>query len=203
MSATSGSPAAQPVFKKCPRCGYSLRGLPAEHVCPECGLGFDEECELYRATNPRQILLVWIAIFGSGWVALRNLRHLTTLATASMWDKIGVFAALAWFPFVGSATWLLVRRYRRGFEVAVTSDGLLVHLPGFHDGVIPWESIVAASVKGRPDDRAQVASVVRNGEHRNLELGGVNNVFPTRADVERFVEQVNTRARAAYSEDTG
>ena len=33
----------------CPRCQYSLHGLPAAHRCPECGLEFDAESRMWVA----------------------------------------------------------------------------------------------------------------------------------------------------------
>jgi len=27
-------------YLRCLSCGYNLRGLPSEHTCPECGIGF-------------------------------------------------------------------------------------------------------------------------------------------------------------------
>ena len=63
--------------------------MPADHACPECGLRFDARCELYRAANARQILFLWIAIFGGGWIVLRNLAYLGKFATATWWQKIG------------------------------------------------------------------------------------------------------------------
>ena len=195
MSGTSGQPAAQPVFKKCPRCEYSLRGLPANHVCPECGLAFDERCELYRATNPKQILFVWVAIFGGGWIVLKNLPYMVNFAAASAWEKIAALAAVAWFVSVPFFVWFLVKGYRRGYEVAVTGDGLIIRLPGFADDLIPWANIVEASVKEKPEGKPQVASVVLKAGRRTLDIGGVGNVFPKRADAERFVDQVNQRVR--------
>lgn len=29
-------------LEQCPRCGYSLKGLPASHRCPECGCEYDD-----------------------------------------------------------------------------------------------------------------------------------------------------------------
>ncbi len=196
MSTAADGPRSTPIFKRCPRCSYSLRGLPANHVCPECGLGFDEDCELYPVTNPRQVVLVWIAILSGGWAALKNLRHLEHLAATSVWEKVGVLAALAWIPFMIFAVVWLVRRYRRGFTVAVTRDGLIIRLPGFKDDLIPWNEIGGASIMERPQNKAQLASVFLAKRKRNVGVGGLHNVFPTRADVVRFVGQVNERVEA-------
>jgi predicted RNA-binding Zn-ribbon protein involved in translation (DUF1610 family) len=193
--------ASQPVFKKCVRCGYSLRGLPGNHACPECGLRFDERCELYRVTNPKQVLFVWIAIFSGGWVVLKNLPHVPNFAAASAWEKVGAVAAVAWFFFVGFGVWFLVKRYRRGFEVAVTSDGLIVRLPGFDDELILWDNIGSASFKQIPEGKPQIAEVFFKDKQKNVSIGGIANIFPTPAHVERFVEQVKARIRTAEGDD--
>jgi predicted RNA-binding Zn-ribbon protein involved in translation (DUF1610 family) len=193
-------PAPAPVFKKCVRCGYSLRGLPANHACPECGLRFDERCALYRVTNPRQLMVFWLMIFGGGWVALKHLPHIANLGNASAWDIVGALAGLVWIICVPIAVWFFVRHYRRGFEVAITSDGLIVRLPGFSDALIPWRDIGGASIKDRPAGKPQVASVVLKSKNKTVDIGGVANVFPTRADVEQFVRHVTERLDAADDE---
>ena len=197
MTNTSNASGSGPVFKRCPRCTYSLRGLPANHACPECGLRFDERCELYRVANPRQVFFVWMVIFGSGWVVLKHLPQVANFAAASAWDKVGAVAAVAWFFFVGFAIWFLVKRYRRGFEVAVTGDGLIVRLPGFNDELIPWDKIGGASVVKVPEGKRQIAAVLLRDKPKDMRIGGVADVFPTRSDVERFVGQVNARAGEA------
>lgn len=188
---------AVPVFKECVRCGYSLRGLPANHACPECGLRFDERCALYRVTNPRQLMVFWLLIFGGGWVALKHLPHVANLGGASAWEMIGALAGVVWIVCVPIALWFIVRSYRRGFEVAITSDGLIVRLPGFSDDLTPWRDIGGASIKDRPASKPQVASVFLRGENKTVDIGGVANVFPKRADVERFVRQVMERLDSA------
>jgi hypothetical protein len=193
-------PAPAPVFKKCVRCGYSLRGLPANHACPECGLRFDERCALYRVTNPKQLMAFWLMIFGGGWVALKHLPHIANLGNASAWDIVGALAGLVWIICVPIAVWFFIRRYRRGFEVAITSDGLIVRLPGFTDELIPWRDIGGASIKDRPAGKPQVASVVLKSKNKTMDIGGVANVFPTRADVEQFVRHVTERLDAADDE---
>ncbi len=195
-------PAFAPVFKKCVRCGYSLRGLPANHICPECGLRFDERCALYRVTNPRQLLAFWLMILGGGWVGLKNLPHLTNLAGASAWDTVGALAGALWVVFVAAGIWFFVRRYRRGFKVAITSDGLILRLPGFSDDLIPWRDIGGASIKERPAGKPQVASVFLRSTNKTVEIGGVANMFPKRAAVERFVQEVNERVGVGSDDAT-
>jgi len=191
---------AVPVFKKCVRCGYSLRGLPANHACPECGLRFDERCASYRVTNPRQLMVFWLMIFGGGWVALKHLPHVANLGGASAWEMIGALAGVVWIVCVPIAVWFIVRSYRRGFEVAITSDGLIVRLPGFSDDLIPWCDIGGASIKDRPAGKPQIASVFRKSKNKSVEIGGVANVFPNRTDVEHFVRQVMERLDSADDE---
>ena len=200
MSTNVDKAAVAPVFKKCVRCGYSLRGLPANHRCPECGLRFDERCALYRVTNPRQLLALWLIVFGGGWVSLRNLPHLAKLGSASAWQKVGAIAGALWFVIAVIGVWLFVRHYRRGFEVAITSDGLILRLPGFSDDLMPWSDIGGASARQRPAGKPQIASVFLRSRNKTVEIGGVANVFPRRGDVERFVAEVNDRVDAKKDE---
>ncbi|MCP4593469.1 MAG: hypothetical protein GY842_22255 [bacterium] len=44
-------------FTHCPVCTYSLRGLPPDHRCPECGLRYDEGTLVFRPRRPRLGLL--------------------------------------------------------------------------------------------------------------------------------------------------
>jgi hypothetical protein len=200
VTTNADNPAPVPVFKKCVRCEYSLRGLPANHACPECGLRFDERCALYRITNPRQVIVFWVMIFGGGWVSLKHLPHVANLGGASAWEMIGALAGVVWIVCVPIAVWFFVRSYRRGFEVAVTSDGLIVHLPGFIDDLIPWRDIGGASIKDRPAGKPQVASVFLRSKNKTVDIGGVANVFPKRTDVEHFVRQVTERLDSAENE---
>lgn len=196
MITNNDDPTVASVFKKCVRCGYSLRGLPANHRCPECGLRFDERCALYRVTNPRQLLAFWLMILGGGWVSLKNLPHFANLAGASAWETVGALAGALWIVFVAAGIWFFVRRYRRGFEVAITGDGLILRLPGFSEDLIPWRDIGGASAKECPAEKPQIASVFIRSKNKTVAIGGVANVFPKRADVERFVAEVNDRVAA-------
>ena len=146
MTTADEKPASVPVFTKCVRCGYSLRGLSASCACPECGLRLDEQCALYGATNPKQILALWLMILGGGWISLKNLPHLSNLADASAWETLGALTGALWIVFVAAGIWFFVRRYRQGFKAAITSDGLILRLPGFSDDLLPWRDIGGASI---------------------------------------------------------
>jgi hypothetical protein len=59
---------------QCPRCDYSLQGLPAEGICPECGTRYDQSAIVLRgrlafgqrANRPGIPSLIWLAV----WFAL-------------------------------------------------------------------------------------------------------------------------------------
>jgi len=192
-------PACAPVFRRCVRCGYSLRGLAANGQCPECGLRFDERCALYRVTNPRQVLVLLILIFTGGWISLKRLPHLVDLTGASAWDTVGSLVAILWVVLVATGLWFVVKRYRRGFAVAITGDGLIARLPGFREDLIPWRDIRSAAIQEHPADKPQVASLLMRDADKTVRIGGVVNVFPDRATVQRFVDEVNARVGAVVN----
>ncbi len=196
MNAAEGNPT--PAFKRCPRCNYSLRGLPATHACPECGLRFDDHCERYPVTNLKRSLLVYGAcMMGGAGPALENLPHAGDFPSMSIWDQIGVLAGLIW---VACAVFLAIairRTYCEGMSVAITRDGLICRLWDVKVDLVPWQDIDVVSIKDREPEKAQVACVSFKKRRRKLSIGGLHNVFPTRADVERFVEQVNERVETA------
>lgn len=190
MSDASDAEGTAPVFASCPRCAYSLRGLPARHACPECGLRYDEQSGLYPAANPKAIFVIFLGIFGGGWSTLRYLPHLGNLAGATVWQLLGLLCAMLWIPFVIVGAMVIWRRYRRGFHLAITTDGLYVRLPGWDESIIPWCDIESAThlppKKGHPH---RVRLTFTTGR-RPADLGGVCNIFPRAEPAERFVEQV-------------
>ncbi|MCP4591329.1 MAG: hypothetical protein GY842_11315 [bacterium] len=189
--------ATAPVFKRCPRCDYSLRGLPPNHACPECGLRYDQGCALYRVTNPKAVIGIWLCIFGGSWMNLRHLPTLGAWASASAWEQFISITALLGLICMIIFAWFLYRRYQRGMCVAVASDGLILRLLGFGDDLIPWSEIGDVSVKARPAEKPQIALVFLRSKGKSVEIGGTSNVFPQPADVERFVEQVRERTGSA------
>ena len=89
----------------------------------------------------------------------------------------------------------LYRRYRRGQYVAVTTDGLIMRLVGHGDDLIAWSRVVSVTDKNQKQQKPQIARLQLREPTRSFDLGGLYNVFPTRAAIEQFVEQVQRRSR--------
>lgn len=193
---TAGPPPPPDRYDRCARCRYALRGLPAEHACPECGLRYDTRSETYPVRDPRRLVAFAILIFVGGWINLKNLPHLAHLSTVSTRDALLAMTGVLWIICVVAFAWLLIRRLRRGFQVAVTADGLVIVMPAESDQLIPWADIASAEVVKQKSAAAQVVKVAyRNG--RTANLGGLANVFPTRELADRFVHQVTERIAEA------
>ena len=89
-------------------------------------------------------------------------------------------------------TWVLIGIYRRGFKLAIMTDGLLLNLPGFDNELIPWSDVSDAS----PDDLT--ISVRLKTERKIILLGSDHRIFPTPDDAARCAAQINERIRGAH-----
>jgi len=55
------------MLDRCPRCRYSLVGLPTHHCCPECGLEIERDAQLFQPSRQsRKIAAVLAALYGLG-----------------------------------------------------------------------------------------------------------------------------------------
>lgn len=179
---------SEPVFKKCVRCGYSLRGLPASHACPECGLGFDGQCALYAAPKPPRWYALSFPLFvGAVWVALDYLRHFPPIAQASLEQFLAAMVLSIGLLCCPYFTWVLIKVVRGGLKIAVMTDGLLVNLPGYRNELFLWTNIAGAS------SGANTISVRLKKERRIVALGGEYKPFRTPADAQRCAAQINER----------
>jgi predicted RNA-binding Zn-ribbon protein involved in translation (DUF1610 family) len=182
----------------CARCGYALRGLPANYACPECGLRYDERCAIYRMTHGRRDYLLWLLLFGLLLFTVANFRHLRDLSSISAFDLISLVGTGICMIGAPIAIASLTRRYRQGFCVAITTDGLFVRLPNSPEKLIPWSEVGAMTVKVRLSGHMQIVTIVHRPNLHLIRIGGFANVFPRRADVEQFAQEVQTRREAAY-----
>ncbi len=177
-------PTISPVLDKCPQCNYSLKGLPANHICPECGLEYDERSERYARR-------VW---HGAGLLAGLAAMYLAIIIRdeglppyGTNWDKTGFVLVLLLVVVWG--LWRGYRSYRRGVVAAVLPGGLFVR-DGRGEGKLhPWDTVSSPKVmwshKSVTLDRSDsMLSVI------------VLSVFKSRADAERLVKQIQERLPA-------
>ena len=167
----------------CPVCGYSLRGLPEDHQCPECGLCYDAASEIYSHVTPWAL---WVAIVAPSGTVLA----LFTLLGAR--DKWGPFSWMSLFCVCAALVLLVLLLVRtgimikRGALVAVMPDGLFLRLDRPEGAWIRWDSISRASVL----PKLRVAALFVKEARVVRSVGGV---FKTHDDARRFVDQVNER----------
>jgi hypothetical protein len=112
----------KPQVKECARCGYSLKGLPEEYQCPECGLKYDQFTTVWRA-RVRATTYLWalLMLWASGYAILSGLEEFSRGHPSIWWVilVVGVTGGL-WKTLLQ-----IIGRHGRRFFVAVTPVGLL------------------------------------------------------------------------------
>lgn len=114
----------RPSMRFCPRCAYSLKGLPAVHRCPECGLRYDEHSRMWRASG-FSVLRDRIK-FGN--VLLLVVFFFSVIEIAAYAVRLGS-PLLGWLwlaTIAGFAAFAISKLYRQGSLVAATVDGLYI-----------------------------------------------------------------------------
>lgn len=90
------------MIERCPICAYSLRGLPAVHRCPECGLECDSNAIVFK--EPRT---AWacLASLTAGILLWRTLAEFAAMGRPWDWS-----ASAAPVAFVAVLIWWLTRK---------------------------------------------------------------------------------------------
>jgi len=140
---------------RCPECGYSLRGLPEKHRCPECVFAYSPDMLVFqaRARVSWLRLAVWaLVLFVLGFGLLINV-----VAASSAQTGISTFALLV--VLVLSYPWW--RSVRRRY-LLLTSRDLVLRERG-HDAVrIPLAEMGSATYSSISDE---IDLLGRNGRH--------------------------------------
>lgn len=178
-------------MKNCVRCSYALRGLPACHVCPECGLAYDELSEIWRTKyNTRLIGALALASLGWLWLVFFSsnaLRVSPLPPTLLMLVNLG-FAAI--FVLVLYRFW---RLYRGGQFVATMPTGLFIREERPELEVIAWSNISRAAVKASP-----LGAVIFMKKEKTVR--DIVGPFRKRSEAEDFVRHVEARLAALATE---
>lgn len=178
------------VLDKCPECGYSLEGLPAEHRCPECGLFYDELSVPHKRVNRGAMGQAIGFGVGSVWI-LSQLMGPVGMASAQLLYlfMIFYFVVLGWFLY------RLVKQHRRGALVVPLPQVLFIRLDNPFDERIAWERIARVS----PNRATKGVTLFMKRSRTTRDVAGV---FKTDEDRDRFIEIATKRiVEAALRED--
>lgn len=175
----------------CLKCGYSLRGLPASHHCPECGLPFDERSFVWTLRHRKRI--------GAGLAAT-----LFYLYAVSLFLNLGSLLlrsagdAFRMIPVIGFGLLMvyLARKYIliwwRGYLAATMPTGLYLRVDSANLEFIPWTSISRAAIK--PSAFGAVIFL----KHEKL-VRDIVGPFRNREEAAAFVEVVSERIASYHA----
>jgi hypothetical protein len=191
---------------RCARCGYRQRGLPVVHVCPECGMRYNEHSTVHRSTRLRwgAIALIgpvlWYQFYG---LALLESSYRGALSGPSGFNAVA--ALIGMLHMTACAVWwiLVYRVFKYGHVAAVTADGLFLRLMAFRSKLIPWSEIVRALRQRVPEGKPQSVLLVRTQRGADVIIGKSSKLFPTQADAEQFCAGANAESAAARQAHQG
>ena len=172
----------------CPFCGYSLRTLPIEHRCPECGQPFDRHWRVFgeqaiwsqHPRRTRRLGVVWL-VFCVGVLMVFALWELVT-GRGPGWDSPPLFFLL-WGAFMAYIVLLRPRRF-----VAVGPAGIVVCDSKLRrQQLYPWAVVGEACVQTR-----LVRGLTLAIDGRRLRIKGLLIV-----DVDECAAYINTYPRPA------
>ena len=102
------------MLERCPKCGYSLRGLPDEYDCPECGRAYDRSAVLFRGS------LFWHSLY----FALAIVAFITIAPV--LWEgPPGTLEIRTIVMMLGLLAWI-IWRYRRRSTIVVSARELSI-----------------------------------------------------------------------------
>lgn len=143
-------------LEQCPRCDYSLEGLPAAHACPECGLAYDEHSFRYIQRPWRGWLVMYGVIFALG--AAGKVLEISRLGPPSA-EWFGPVGLLLVFGIMAFSAYRISKRGM--FVVAILPEGIHYEQPPHDSKLVRWEKITAISA-GSPGNLRVMARVRRS-----------------------------------------
>lgn len=174
--------------RKCPACLYSLCGLPARHVCPECGFEYDEHVRLWEAPQQRRVKDVLRLSFGLALLVIMSLFLVQISTTISL--------------FVGFILTVMMQLWatrRRRDYIAVTSAGIFHRAQSLRTRKIPWPKVDEVWFQGKKPSRDAALFYKRGWFTSNVTL---RHILVTATDRRLFAKAVEEGKRRYNEAET-
>ncbi len=111
-------------MNQCPRCSYSLEGLPEDYVCPECGLAYHGETTFLKVRPSCTVLRFLMIAFGATTMLVLSI-------AARHWNWGSPFL---WFWMIANCVVavLIIIKINMGKcgELIIDRNGLSLNRPG-------------------------------------------------------------------------
>lgn len=175
--------------RRCLRCGYSLKGLPETHRCPECGLPYDACSALVQGTGRDYF---W------GFFAAVCLAVIVVMVRFQDWDWRLVFFAVS---MAGLAYGVRRWRVRQPEYFAFRTEGLVLFDSDIRERrTIPKSAINDIAIESIFGSEYAVAIRDRDGKQLlKLPLWR----FDSREHAVEFVNAIRCQLQAGSPPDTG
>jgi len=173
----------------CPRCAYSLRGLPVEHRCPECGLAFDRRWRVFGGQllpGPRDagarlpIIGLAYAVFWSLVAAV-----LVWFAAPRGWTSWLLLTVVA--AVTALMAWLVFTKPRK--FVAVGPEGVVIYHGPTRTQRFPWTQL------GRAEFNIARGGVIFLAAGKPLRLDRSTFFRSNYSEMDRCVQTLNSYPR--------
>lgn len=180
-------------LKRCPRCEYSLFGLPINYHCPECGFEYDEHSREWGRSKDRVMGKILMTLGDSGWPVFYSTMLCIALDVwmpgLSRW-----FYLIIWSAGFGSIIYWVLRNHRLWF-VTVSPEGVTYRIAMWNSQTIAWPDIVEARL-GTDDNPG--ATGIRCYKAHDLYFGQVLN---TKTEAREFVSAIE-QGKRRYGHET-
>ncbi len=171
---------------RCPQCKYSLKGLPADHRCPECGFEYDAETAMWKGRlDGKDISAYVVAICTVIWIFLSRLFGTPFLPRSAL--------RVALLLILGVLTLFVLYRVRQmrraGDAVCTTRQGVWIK-KGRRSELYLWDEI--EDVFWNSTNRN--AGMKTRGRTRPIYIA---QVFRRLSKFEKFESEVRRRKQVA------